>query len=214
MSGLEALIKRLRAEGVLSDPRVEEALRAVPRERFLPPRLEKYAYVDEPIHIGHGQTCSAPHMVVIMLQELELGEGMKVLEVGTGSGWNAALLAYLVGPRGRVVTVERIPALAEEARRRLKEMGFDNVKVVVGDGSLGYPDEAPYDRIIVTAAAPEVPPPLVEQLAEGGILLIPVGGRYYQDLLKVEKVGESVRRKRLMPVVFVPLVGRYGYGGG
>ncbi len=214
MEGVEALIRRLKAEGVLSDPRVEEALRAIPRERFLPPGARRYAYVDEPIHIGHGQTCSAPHMVVIMLQELELGEGMRVLEVGTGSGWNAALIAHLVGPRGRVITVERIPDLAEEARRRLREMGFSNVEVVVGDGSAGYPEEAPYDRIIVTAAAPTVPPPLVEQLAEGGILLIPVGGRYFQDLLKVRKEGGRVVEKRLMPVVFVPLVGRYGYGGG
>ncbi len=209
------LVRRLVEEGVIRSRRVEEAFLKVPRELFVPENLRRAAYDDNPLPIGYGQTISAPHMVAIMVEELGLEEGMKVLEIGTGSGYQAAIMAELVGPEGRVVTVERVPELAERARRSLREAGYgDRVEVVVGDGSKGYPPQAPYDRVVVTAAAPRIPPPLVEQLKPGGILLVPVGDRYIQRLVKVVKKREGgIDVEEGVYCLFVPLIGEYGWPG-
>jgi len=184
----------------------------VPRHEFLPDESKQYAYHDTPLSIGKGQTISAPHMVGIMLEALHLGPGMKVLEIGTGSGYHASLLGELVRPGGKVYTVERIEELGLKARTTLERLGYgDTVEVVISDGTKGLPEHAPYDRVLVTAAAPYVPEPLKEQLAEGGTLLIPVGDRPVQDLLLVTKKEGKYEERPMGEVVFVPLIGQYGY---
>ncbi len=214
------LLEALRREGVIRSERVYRAMLSVPREEFVPPELRCHAYDDNPLPIGCGQTISAPHMVAMMCEEARLEPGHKVLEVGTGSGYHAAVMAEIVAPRdqprerwGRVVTIERIPELAERARRTLERLGYaDRVKVVVGDGSLGYEPEAPYDRIVVTAAAPDIPRPLLEQLKPGGIMVIPVGDRYLQYLYVVVKREDgSVEARPVTSCLFVPLIGEYGW---
>ncbi len=210
----QAMVRRLRAEGHISDPRVVEAMARVPRHLFVPPGFRSMAYEDTPLAIGEEQTISAPHMVGMMLEALDLRPGQKVLEVGGGSGYHAGLVARLVSPGGRVISVERIPALAEQAKKNLREAGVEGgVDGVVGDGSRGLPHEAPFDRIFVTAAAPAVPPPLVEQLRDGGRLLIPVGSRHFQRLLLVERRGGRSVERDLGGCVFVPLLGAYGFRG-
>ena len=205
---VDSLIKR----GYLSDKKVIKAMLSVPREVFLPDNIKNRAYIDSPQEIGAGQTISAPHMVAIMAERLELDDGQKVLEIGGGSGYHAAVVAEIIGPTGRVYTVERIESLARRARANLNQIGLDKrVKVVVGDGSRGLPEHAPYDRIFVACAAPDVPAPLVQQLKDGGKLLIPVGARYMQTLLFIEKRGNNIIRKDYGGCVFVPLVGEYGF---
>ncbi len=204
------MVRRLKEELNISD-KVAKAMMKVPRHLFVPKRYEVEAYIDTPLPIGFGQTISAPHMVAIMCDLLDLKEGEKVLEVGGGSGYHAAVVAEIVGKRGKVVAVERIPELAERAKEILKILGYDNVKVVVGDGSRGYPEEAPYDKIYVTASAPDVPKPLIEQLNPGGRIIIPIG-RYDQYLYIVDKDEEGKIHKRVWgPVRFVLLVGEYGF---
>jgi len=211
------VIDELISLGYLRKEKVIRALLRVPREAFLPPHLREYAYSDTPFPIGCGQTISAIHMVAIMTEELDPEPGNKVLEVGTGSGYQAAVLAEIVarsdpGKRGHVYTIERIPELAEYARRNLEATGYSEyVTVVVGDGTMGLPDKAPFDRIIVTAAAPEVPPPLLEQLADGGRLVIPVGDLYLQQLVIIEKHGGKLTKRYGIECVFVPLIGKYGW---
>jgi len=207
----ERTVKHLELEGILRDERVKEAFLKLPRYLFVEEKYRKYAHLDEPLPIPAGQTISAPHMVAIMLQLADLEPGMDVLEVGTGSGWNAALIAELI--KGDVYTVERIPELVEFARRNLKRAGIKNVHVILGDGSGGFPPKAPYDRIIVTAGAPEVPKPLIEQLKPGGKLIIPVGSYHLrQDLLEVIKLKDgSVKVKNHGGVAFVPLIGEHGW---
>ncbi len=191
--------------------RVLEAMLRVPRHLFVPPQYSREAYSDYPLPIGYGQTISAPHMVAIMCDLLDVLPGHKVLEVGGGSGYHAAVVAELVGKNGKVVMIERIPELAERAKNTLEALGYDNVKVVVGDGSEGYEEEAPYDRIYVTAAAPEVPEPLLKQLKPGGKMVIPVGDAI-QELYVIEKDWSGrIRKKRWGGVRFVPLVGKYGF---
>ncbi|MET1124427.1 MAG: protein-L-isoaspartate O-methyltransferase [Archaeoglobaceae archaeon] len=204
------LMERLRQELNLSE-KVYRAMLRVPRHLFVPLRYREEAYIDTPLPIGYGQTVSAPHMVAIMCELLDLKEGEKVLEVGTGCGYHAAVVAEIVGKNGKVVSIERIPELAEMAKTNLKALGYDNVIVVVGDGSKGYEPEAPYDKIYVTAAAPDIPKPLVEQLKPGGKMVIPVGDAV-QYLYVVEK-GEDgrVRKWNWGSVRFVPLVGEYGF---
>ncbi|RKX49665.1 MAG: protein-L-isoaspartate O-methyltransferase [Thermotogae bacterium] len=207
------LVGKLEREGIIKSEKVKRAFLRVPRYKFVPERYKEYAHVDEPLPIPAGQTISAPHMVAIMLELAELEEGMNVLEVGTGSGWNAALIYELV--RRDVYTIERIPELAEFAKRNLERAGYkDKVHVLIGDGTRGFPAKAPYDRIIVTAGAPKVPKPLIEQLKVGGKILIPVGSYHlWQELLEVIKISKDnkVKIKNHGGVAFVPLIGEHGW---
>ena len=189
----------------------------VPREQFVPRPLVARAYEDGALGIGGGQTISQPYMVARMTEALDLhrwaqahpGEGApRVLDVGTGSGYQAAVLAEM---GCRVTSIERDPDLAAEAQDRLRWLGYENVRVVVGDGSEGWEGDAPYAGIVVAAAAPEPPEPLVAQLADGGRLVIPVGTREHQELRVVRRVGDRVEEQSLEPCVFVPLIGRYGF---
>lgn len=217
----ERLIQELKAIGAIRSKPVEEAFRRVARELFLPEHLRMYAYMDTPLPIGSGQTISAPHMVCLMNEELRLEVGHKVLEVGAGSGYHACTIAEIVAPIdidrslwGHVWTLEIVEELADYARCNVEKAGYkDRVTVIHGDGSRGLPEYAPFDRILVTAAAPDIPHPLIEQLKPGGILLIPVGRPYStQILVKVEKkVDGRITRKNLLDVIFVPLRGEYGW---
>lgn len=210
------LVERLKREGILRSQEVIKAFLKVPREFFVWPGMEAEAYWDTPLPLGDtGQTISAPHMVAIMLEELRVERGLKILEIGTGSGYNAALLAELVGSEGEVVTIERIPKLVKFARENIKKAGYSSrVKIVHGDGTLGYPPRSTkpmYDRIIVTAAAPKVPKYLLLQLKDDGILLVPIGPPGYQELTRITKRKGGIHEERLGGCVFVPLVGEDGY---
>ena len=200
------LIEELRFQGI--SQRVLAAMRRVPRHLFIPESEWKHAYADYPLPIGWGQTISAPHMVAIMCDLLDIRDGMKVLEIGAGSGYHAAVMAVLAGS-GHVYAVEVIEGLAEFARRNLKKAGITNVTVITGDGSLGLPEYAPYDRINVACAAPDVPDTLTDQLNSGGKLIIPVG-RYFQELYLVTKT-DGLKKEAKGGVVFVPLVGKKGF---
>jgi protein-L-isoaspartate(D-aspartate) O-methyltransferase len=181
----------------------------VPRHRFVPESSLRYSYDDIPLPIGEGQTISAPSMVGIMCDVLDIKDGNTVLEIGTGLGYHAAVMSVLAGS-GKVYTVERKAGLVEKARHILKELGYDNVEVFLSDGSEGLPQHAPYDRISVAAAAPDIPQPLIEQLKDGGRMVIPVG-HYFQELNLVEKVDGKVNTYYKGGVAFVPLVGKYGF---
>jgi protein-L-isoaspartate(D-aspartate) O-methyltransferase len=197
----DELVRHLRRD--ISDERVLNAFAQVPRERFVPVELQRYAYDDRPLPIGQGQTISQPLMVAIMTQALALRGDEKVLEIGTGSGYQAALLALLAREG---VSVERIPELAQPAARTLQELGYTNVRVLVAGEVLGWPQEAPYDAIIVTAGAPDVPSSLVDQLGMGGRMVVPVGGRHIQQLVRVTKAPQGVTLERLGECRFVPLI--------
>ena len=208
----KAMVRRLKSAGYIKTAEVERAMEAVPRELFLPADMIDEAYVDSPQPIGRGQTISAPHMVAIMSEELELAPGQKVLEIGGGSGYHAAVTAELVKPDGRVFTIERIPDLVEAARSNLTRAGYSGlVEVVLGDGSKGLPEKAPFDRIFVACGAPDVPSPLVGQLAEKGVMLVPAGSRSCQDLIKVRKRNGRISHESRGGCIFVPLIGEYGY---
>ena len=198
---------QIQARGV-DDPLVLAAMRKVPRHLFVPREYEQSAYDDRPLPIGYGQTISQPYMVAIMTQALKLEGDERILEVGTGSGYQAAILAEIAD---HVVSVERIPELAERATRILRNLGYMNVEVIVGDGSRGYAERAPYDGIIVTAGAPDIPQVLIDQLADGGRLVIPVGNSFQQTLTRVTRKGDETKIERLEGCVFVPLVGKYGW---
>lgn len=201
----DRMVDRQLAARDITDERVLDAMRTVPRHEFVPSRLAGRAYDDHPLSIGHDVTISQPYIVALMTQALRLRPDDRVLEVGTGSGYAAAVLAELAA---HVITVECIEPLAEQARRRLARYG-SRVEVVVGDGSLGWPDAAPYDAIVVTAAAPAIPPPLLDQLGPGGRLVIPVG-RGVESLVRVTRTPSGDEREELLPVRFVPLTGEYG----
>jgi protein-L-isoaspartate(D-aspartate) O-methyltransferase len=207
------LVARLEEWGYVKSPAVRTAFLNVPRERFVPEDLRGSAYDDAPLPIGHGQTISAPSMIAIMLEEADLKPGENVLEIGAGCGYNAALLAELVGP-DRVVSVERIPALAELARANLAACGY-RVEVVVGDGTLGSPPRAPYDCVIATAGAPRIPKPWKEQTKVGGRIVAPVGrSRLNQVLVTARNVSESKWEfKEGTACAFVPLIGAEGWRG-
>jgi len=215
----EGTLKRLIASRTVKKEETMRAYRTVPRELFLPNHLAHEAYVDTPLPIGEGQTISAIHMCLIYLDLLDLKEGQKVLEVGGGSGYHAALVAEVVSPTGKppsghVFTIERKPALVEFAKTNLERSGYNNrVTVIEGDGTLGLPTEAPFDRIMVAAAAPRIPPPLIDQLKPDGILLIPVGRhQFWQELTLVSKDNKgNVKERQQMSVAFVPLIGQEGW---
>jgi protein-L-isoaspartate(D-aspartate) O-methyltransferase len=206
----DMVLDQLRRRGI-QDQRVLAALARVPRERFVPAVIRDQACADRALAIGHGQTISQPFMVGVMTEALKVEPGDRVLEIGTGSGYQAAVLATL---GAEVYTVERVPELASTARARLDELGFGDVRVRVDDGSLGWPGQAPFERIVVTAAAPSVPAPLLEQLSpEGGRLVVPVGARDLQDLVVVERFGNERVTEKMLECRFVPLLGSEGWGG-
>ena len=198
----EKLIEHLREE--ISDERVLNVMARVPRELFVPSSSRHLAYEDRPLPIGEGQTISQPFIIALMTQALELLGNEKVLELGTGSGYQAAILAEMAR---QVITVERLPSLANTARRTLNKLGYINVQVHLAERTLGWRAEAPYDAIMVTAAAPRIPQELLDQLAVGGRLVIPVGSRWEQDLLQVTKQEEGFTTNNLTPCRFVPLIG-------
>ena len=190
----------------ISSETVIRAMEQVPRERFVPQDSRHMAYLDLPLSIGEGQTISQPYIVAMMTEAMELSAGDRVLEIGTGSGYQTAILSALT-PRGRVVTMERVPALMQQARQRLEELGYRNVEVQLAGSSLGCPSKGPYDAIIVTAAAPRLPKSLISQLAIGGRLVIPVGTLSQQELVQARRTDEGLSLRVLGPCRFVPLLG-------
>ena len=206
----EAMVEHQIRDRGIRDERVLAAMREVPRHLFVPKGHERAAYEDRPLPIGEGQTISQPYIVAVMTEQLGLAPQDRVLEIGSGSGYQAALLAGLAGT---VISIERLEGVAEQARENLARAGVTGVRIVVGDGTEGYPPEAPYDAIIVTAASPGVPEPLIEQLAEGGRLIAPIGPRDCQDLVKLVKREGKVETIPLGGVCFVPLIGQFGWRG-
>ncbi len=199
----QAMVKsQIEARGI-SDSRVLGAMRQVERDKFVPAVFRHLSYTDRPLSIGKGQTISQPFIVALMSECLALKGGERVLEIGTGSGYQAAILAKIAK---EVYTIEIIPSLAQGAKKRLEEMGYKNIKVKIGDGFLGWPEFAPFDGIMVTCAPPEVPPPLIEQLKEGGRMVIPVG-EFFQELKVLEKKKGKIIIRDVIPVRFVPMTG-------
>ena len=194
----------------IRDERVLNAIRKVPRHLFVDESKRYEAYDDTALSIGEGQTISQPYMVAVMTELLELKGDEKVLEIGTGSGYQAAILSELAK---EVYTIERVAALAQRTEERFHSLGYDNIYVRVGDGTLGWPGDAPFDRIIITAGTPRVPDPLMEQLSDDGILVAPVGDRFSQQLLKIRKQKGGPTQEYRTPCVFVPLIGKYGWQG-
>ena len=201
---LEMVARNIETEGI-RDPAVLQAMRAVPRHLFVPPELKPWAYVDQPLPIGYGQTISQPYVVAYMTELLGLQGKEKVLEVGTGSGYQAAVLAEIVE---EIYSIEIIPELYAQAKERLANQGYDKVELKAADGYYGWPQKAPFDAIIVTCAAAHIPPPLIKQLKRGGRMVIPVGPpMFIQTIVLVEKeVSGQVKTTSLLPVTFVPLV--------
>ncbi len=206
----QQLVETLQAKGI-RDLAVLNAVATIPRHRFVPEGVRHRAYEDSALPIAAGQTISQPWVQARSLQELQLTGREKVLEVGAGSGYQTALLSLLAG---NVVAVERVPALAEGARRTIRELALRNVSVVVGDGTLGWRSLAPFDAIVVAAASPSVPEPLLEQLAPGGRMIIPIGTRNEQTLMRIEKgQGGAVKATPISDVRFLPLLGTFGFRG-
>ena len=210
------MVRRYQRAGYIKTETMTEAVMRVPREEFMAPSYIDYSYVDQPFPIpGDGrQTISAPYMYPVFYEPLVLKAGEKLLEVGAGSGYGAALARELVGPEGLVVSIEINPKTFNFARENLNRTGYQDVVLILGDGSLGYLEMAPYDAICITAACPEVPQPLIEQLDAPGRLMAPVGGSYSlygQDLVLLEKGAEGLKKKTLMKVSYVHLTGEYGY---
>lgn len=207
MINKEKLIEHLKQDGIKNES-VLKAIAVVDRENFVPEEYKSQAYEDHPIEVGFGQTISQPYTVAFMLQALKLKKDDKVLEIGTASGWNAALMSVIVGPKGKIFTTEIIPELAKSAKSKLKN--FKNIRVIAADGSTGLKEYSPFDKIIVAAACPEIPRELISQLKENGILIAPVGPRYEQELIKIIK-SKKIKKEILGNFVFVPLKGKYGY---
>jgi protein-L-isoaspartate(D-aspartate) O-methyltransferase len=204
----KTMVERQIAARGIHDPRVLTAMLEIPRHLFIPPPYDRAAYEDNPLPIGNGQTISQPYIVALMTELLHPKDTDNILEIGAGSGYQAAIISRLVR---KLTTIERIAAVADLARTNLKSLGIDNVVVIEGDGTLGYSGNAPYDGIIITAATPMVPQPLIEQLADGGTLVAPVGGRDIQDLITLHKKGRSMIQEAHGGVRFVPLIGQYGW---
>src|SRR3990172_375649 len=192
----------------VKDTRVLAAMRKIPRHEFLPEAIRGVAYADQALPIGEGQTMSQPYMVALMTELLDLKATERVLEIGTGSGYQAAVLAELCE---KVYTVERVKTLAAQARVVLDRLGYKNVAIKVYDGTYGWKEMAPFDAVIVTAGSPDVPSALVDQLRDGGRLVIPVGERYAQQLLKIVRKAEGTVMEKSIPCVFVPLIGAHGW---
>lgn len=210
---VDELIEYWKREKIITDKNVIAAFKAIKREIFVLHNMKEESYLDIPLPIGYGQTISQPTTIAIMTQALELRKGIRVLEIGAGSGYQAALIGYIVGIKGKVFTAEIVPQLADFARKNLKKAGIKNVTVLNIDGSNGYAKEMPYDRIIFTAATPETPKHLLLQLKKGGILLAPVGPLYNQQLLKIKKrdaAGKKIDIENLGDFIFVPLRGEKG----
>ncbi|MBN1995111.1 MAG: protein-L-isoaspartate(D-aspartate) O-methyltransferase [Anaerolineae bacterium] len=204
------MVKKQLAARSITDPRVLTVMGQIPRHLFVDEDLQDAAYRDSPLAIGYGQTISQPYIVAFMTQELLLPEDGRavVLEVGTGSGYQTAILSRLAA---RVYSIERIEALAKRAQRLLHELDIHNVAIKVGDGGYGWPEHSPYDAIIATAAAPDIPPPLIDQLKDGGRLVAPIGPKWQQELIRLQWKGDEIVRERLAPVAFVPLIGEHGW---
>lgn len=204
----ERMVKDQLSRRGISDKKVLATFYKVRREKFVPSELRGDAYEDFPLSIGEGQTISQPFMVALMTQSLELKGHEKVLEIGTGSGYQTAILAEL---SEEVYSIERIRSLAQKAQGLLKKLGYNNIKIFSGDGTLGWEEYSPYDRILITAGAREVPQPLIEQLKEGGIMVIPIGNLYSQDLKVIKKEENRIRTVSVEKCIFVPLIGKYGW---
>jgi len=204
---LRMVARQLRGRGI-RDPRVLAAMARVPRHLFVPPVWQREAYADYPLPIGAGQTISQPYIVARMTEALELEGPEKVLEIGTGSGYQTAILAALAR---EVWTIERVPALSKDAEKRLRRLGYTNIHFFIGDGTLGLPQEAPFGRIIATGGLPRVPQTLIDQLGDSGIIVAPVGRRDFQRLVKLRKVGDTVEEVDLDGCRFVPLIGKEGW---
>jgi protein-L-isoaspartate(D-aspartate) O-methyltransferase len=205
----DQMVKRQLVSRGIKDERVLEAMRKVPRHLFVPENLRGSAYHDGPLSIGEGQTISQPYMVALMTECLGLKGGEKVLEIGTGSGYQTAVLAELAE---HVYSIERVPILLEKAQQVLTDLGYETITFFKeGDGTFGWPEESPFDGIIVTAGAPDISPILVQQLNDGGVLVVPVGSRYSQTLYKVTKKGDMIEKEERTLCVFVPLIGKYGW---
>ena len=192
----------------ITDQRVLAAFYKVEREKFVPSEVRNNAYEDFPLSIGEGQTISQPYMVALMTQSLELKGDEKILEIGTGSGYQTAILAELAR---EVYSVERIRVLAERAKKFLEKLGYNNINILISDGTLGWEESSPYDKILVTAGAREIPQPLIDQLEDGGVMVIPVGNSYSQDLEVVMKRKNHIKTVTVEKCVFVPLIGKHGW---
>ena len=203
------MVEKLVTYGYLNDKEVIRAMMKVPRHVFVPVEIQHQAYYDQPLSVGEDQTISAPHMVAIMCSALRLARGHKVLEIGAGTGYHACIIAEIV--KRKVISIERVENLVKRALENLANAGCELVEIIHGDGTKGYEKEAPYDRIIVTAGAPEIPGALIEQLKEGGLLLIPVGSRYFQELIEVRKISGRIEKRSLGGCAFVPLIGEGGW---
>ena len=206
----EKLINTLQQNGYIKSNSVKQAFLKTPRELFVPDSSKRLAYQDTPLDIGNEQTISAPHMVAIMCEALDVKRGQTILEIGAGSGYHAAVLSHMVGKTGHIYSVERLEVLGIQAKKNLCKAGIENVSIEIGDGSKGLPSHAPYDRIYVTCASPGIPPPLIDQLKDKGKLLIPVGNMYC-TLMIIEKKGNETMSRSLGGCVFVPLIGEYGH---
>jgi len=206
----QRLVEHLKTAGYIKTIEVENAFLVTSREQFLPEHLKSYAYSDTPLEIGNGQTISAPHMVAIMCEALDLQKGQKILEIGAGSGYHAAIISKIIGKNGHIYTIERINELADFAENNLKNANIANVTVITGDGSEGHLKHSPYDRIYVTCAAPKIPQPLIDQLKDAGKLLVPVGRRIC-NLELLEKIQNKIKKKNLGGCAFVPLIGKHGH---
>jgi protein-L-isoaspartate(D-aspartate) O-methyltransferase len=214
MKDRKRLVSKLLEMGYINSEIVKDAMIKVPREEFMTPETKSFAYLDRPIPLKNGQTISAPHMVAIICEKLGLEKGMKVLEIGTGFGYNAAVVAEIIGPEGHVYTIERIENLKKTAEQNLNRTGYSkNVSVILGDGTNGYNEQAPYDRIYATASAPKIPEPLKKQLKIGGRLITPIGhDTSVQELLCLTRINENdYKSHNLGGVVFVPMIGEHGW---
>ncbi|UYP46382.1 Protein-L-isoaspartate O-methyltransferase [Candidatus Lokiarchaeum ossiferum] len=207
------MVSQLQSRKILESKMIIEAMKKVPRHLFVPLNMKNRAYEDNPLQIDCGQTISAPHMNAMMCEYLQIEKGQKILEIGTGSGYHCALLAEIVGNKGKIYSIERVPRLAKKASKVLRVLNYDNIEIITGDGSCGHQIEAPYDRILVTAASPQIPEILIQQLSEnGGIMCIPTGKqRWIQDLLVIKRHEHSIEKKCVSKVIFVPLIGKFGF---